>query len=77
MTLRPTKKPSRNVALMSAIFASGEEQRRIAQRARVPAEKLSHAIYGRRELDADEQKRVARVLKRSVADLFPATEAVA
>lgn len=64
------KKPQRNVALQSAIFASGKYQRIIAKRAKVDVAKLSHAMYGRRELNADEQKRVAQVLGVPVDELF-------
>lgn len=69
------KKVRRNVALQSAIFASEQEQRTIAKRAKVAPEKLSHAIYGRRQLDDAEQQRIAAVLKRPVAELFAADEA--
>lgn len=71
------QKPVRNIALKHAIFASGREQRRIAKLARVSAEKLSHAIYGRRVLDADERRRLAKVLQKSEDELFPAQEAMA
>lgn len=63
-------KPKRNVALQSAIFASGKFQRTIAKKAKVDVAKLSHATYGRRALSADEQRRVADVLGMSVEDLF-------
>ncbi len=66
------KKAPRNVALKNAIFATGKHQKRIARLANVPAEKLSHAIHGRRELDDDERKRLSRVLGKPEAELFPA-----
>lgn len=64
------KKPVRNVALKHAIFASGREQRRIAKLAKIPAEKLSHVIYGRRELTPEERERLAKVLDKSEDELF-------
>lgn len=65
------KKPAPNVALKMALFSSGVEQERIAKRARISPQKLSHAIYGRRVLDADERKRLATVLNKSEDELFP------
>lgn len=70
------KKSAPNVALKTAIFASGREQRRIAKMARIAPEKLSHVVHGRRELDDAERARLARVLGKSEAELFP-VEAVA
>lgn len=64
---------TKNVALKTAIFASGREQQRIAQLARIAPEKLSHVIHGRRALSDDERKRLARVLGKTEDELFPAT----
>lgn len=64
-------KPQPNVALKTAIFASGREQRRIAKLARIAPEKLSHVVRGRRELDDDERARLCRVLGKPEAELFP------
>lgn len=71
------KKPAPNVALKTAIFASGREQQRIAKLARIAPEKLSHVIHGRRELDDKERERLARVLGKPEAELFPSPEALA
>jgi transcriptional regulator with XRE-family HTH domain len=71
------QKPTRNAALKHAIFESGREQRRIAKLARISAEKLSHAIYGRRTLDAKERERLAKVLGKSEDELFGATQSEA
>lgn len=71
------KKTPPNVALKSAIFATGKHQKRIASLARIPAEKLSHAIHGRRELDDDERARLARVLGKPESELFDRVEALA
>lgn len=70
-------KPTKNVALKTAIFASGREQKRVAKLARIPAEKLSHVIHGRRELDARERKRLARVLDKPESELFGQPESIA
>lgn len=61
-----------NLALKFAIFASGRHQQDIARLARLEPQKLSHAIYGRRELMPREQIRLAKVLCRPVEELFPA-----
>ena len=54
-----------------AIFASGRAQQDIAREARIEPQKLSHVIYGRRELMPSDQRRVAKVLGYSVEELFP------
>lgn len=64
-------KQSLNVALKTALFATGKQQQKIAKAARIAPQKLSHVLRGRRELDADERKRLARVLDRSEEELFP------
>lgn len=71
------KKPAPNVALKSAIFATGKHQQRIARLARIQPQKLSHVIHGRRELDDAERDRLANVLGKSIGELFPIGEAVA
>lgn len=63
-------KPTLNVALKLALFASGKQQQRIAKAARIAPQKLSHVIRGRRELDSEERKRLARVLGKSEDELF-------
>lgn len=70
------QKRTPNVALKTALFATGKQQQRIARLARIPPQKLSHVIHGNRELDADERGRLARVLGKSEDELFP-SEAVA
>ena len=71
------KKPAPNVALKMALFATGRDQQDLAKRARVSPQKLSHVIHGRREFDAKERERLARVLGKSQDELFPSDEAVA
>jgi len=63
-----------NVALKTALFATGKRQERIAKAARIAPQKLSHVLRGRRELDEGERKRLARVLGRSEDELFGATQ---
>jgi transcriptional regulator with XRE-family HTH domain len=65
------KGPKPNVGLRTALWLSGLFQQDIAELANINAQKLSHAIYGRRALNADEQYRLANVLRRPVAELFP------
>lgn len=62
--------PRRLVALKAALFASGKHQQVIAKRARVAPQKLSHALKGRRELDAGERQRLAKVLGIPEQELF-------
>lgn len=67
-----------NTALKAALFATGKKQERIAALARIPPQKLSHAIYYRRELDDKERERLVKVLARfgvvrSVSELFAET----
>lgn len=73
----------RNVALKTALFATGKEQQQIARLARISPQDLSHVISGRREFDARERARLLSVLRRHgvntpEAELFPVSqEAVA
>jgi len=60
--------------LARAIFDSGQSQRAIAKKAGIEESKFSKIVNGWREASEDEKKRIARVLKRTVADLFPVTE---
>lgn len=67
---RPAPRPL-NVALKYAIVLSGKYQDEVARDADVPSPLLSHAIYGRRTLTADQRARVAQALNRREAELFP------
>lgn len=60
-----------NVALKSAIFATGKKQQRVARLAGITPQDLSHAIYGRRELSETQRARLAKLLGKSESDLFP------
>lgn len=62
--------PKPNVALRVAIAASGETQRAIAARARVPETRFSAIARGRIVPSVAEQKRIARTLASTVDRLF-------
>jgi transcriptional regulator with XRE-family HTH domain len=59
------------MALKVAILATGRTQQDVAREALIRPQALSHVIYGRRAAFADEQRRLAHVLRRTVAELFP------
>lgn len=63
-----------NLALKTAILASGKLQKRIARAARIDETSLSHIVRGRRPATEIERKRLARVLEKTEADLFPSIE---
>ena len=56
--------------LKSAIFESGKTQGEVARLSGINQTYLSQAIQGRLILRADEQRRIARVLKLNPAELF-------
>jgi hypothetical protein len=60
--------------LQRAIFEGGLLQRVIAKKAAIEESKFSKIVNGWRDASDEEKKRIARVLKRPVADLFPAKE---
>ena len=60
-----------NVALKVAIIESRLKSQDVARRIRITPVRLSHIVHGRRPAKASEQKALARVLDRHVADLFP------
>lgn len=64
--------PVLNLALKTAILASGKKQKRVAVEAHIDETTLSHIVRGRREPSDDERKRLARVLGRTVDQLFGA-----
>jgi len=57
--------------LRTAIFHSGIRQVVIAQKTEISEARLSKIANGYLEATADEKRRIARALKRSVQDLFP------
>lgn len=62
---------AKNVALKAAIFESPLFQDDIAAKTGIHYSKLSRIIHGKTEPSDAERKAIARVLKRSVHDLFP------
>ena len=66
-----------NVALKTAIFASGKHQYEIADQAGIRPAYLSAAVYGRVNLTGRERARLAKILGKPQAELFPSDEAVA
>lgn len=65
-----------NLALKMAVHASGKTQKRIAKLARMTEPRLSLIVRGHEEATADERKVLARVLDRSIEELFPALSGV-
>jgi hypothetical protein len=68
-----------NKALRIAIIERGLPQWKVAKRARVGEARMSGFVHERFEPTDEEKDRIARVLKKSPADIFPsaASEAVA
>jgi len=60
--------------LARAIFDSGQSQRAIAKKARIEESKFSKIVNGWRDASDDEKKRIARVLKRSMLEIFPGVQ---
>jgi transcriptional regulator with XRE-family HTH domain len=64
MTIAPT-------ALRTALFLSGLKQIEIAKRAAIHETRLSKISRGHVEATADEMKRLAKVLRKPVDEIFP------
>lgn len=60
-----------------AIFRSGKTQWDIAERADMHETRLSKIVRGRLQPSDDEKKALAKALKLTVVELFPASEAIA
>jgi transcriptional regulator with XRE-family HTH domain len=73
------KLATKNRALKIAIVDAAITQRRLAKRARIDETKLSRIISGEVLATPKEQKTIARILQRSIDELFstPDAEAVA
>jgi hypothetical protein len=69
------KQPAKNIALKVAIVERDITQREVARRADIPEVRLSLFVRGHLQPTEDEEKALARVLRRQRSDLFP-TEAV-
>jgi hypothetical protein len=61
----------RYLTLKFAIIADGRRQQDIATEALLRPQMLCDVLYGRRGVSRSEQLRLARVLKRPIAELFP------
>ena len=59
-----------NMALKLAIVESGIKQRALSLQVEISEGRLSEIVTGRTEPTPDEQKRIAKALKRKVDDLF-------
>lgn len=53
------------------IYESGLRQGFVAEQARIPENRLTQAVTGRCRLSDDEQQRLAKVLDKTVVELFP------
>jgi transcriptional regulator with XRE-family HTH domain len=71
------RSPFLNLALKTAILASGKPQKRIARDARIDETTLSHIVRGRRDPSPKERQRLAHVLGREESELFPSPVAEA
>ncbi len=65
----------RNIALAQAIEDSGWKQFRIAEKAGLTEQRLSHIKSGRTEATPDEQRAIAKVLQVPASRLFQAKAA--
>ena len=61
----------RTTPLKKIIYKSGYRQGYVAEQAGIPENRLTQAVTGRYDLSAHEQKRLAKVLNKTVAELFP------
>jgi len=67
--------PQRNGRLKQAIFESRfRQQNEVALQARIHETRMSDIINGRAIPTSQERARIAKLLKRSESDLFPARE---
>ena len=71
------KAPAMNLPLKMAIHASGKTQKRIAALARMTEPRLSLIVRGREAATDDEQEQLAKALKKSIDELFPARKSAA
>lgn len=59
-----------NFALKTAIIAAGTSQIEVAQKTHIHESRLSKIIRGYLSASDDEKRRIARVLRKSVDELF-------
>lgn len=62
---------TKNLHLRIAILETGRRERELAKRAGMSQTKFSNIKRGYSEPTEDDKKALARVLKRTVAELFP------
>lgn len=74
MTSR-AQKLTPNTALKLAIVASEQSQRLVARKARIDEVRMSKIVTGREEATEKERDRLAHILHRTAAELFPAAQA--
>ncbi len=72
--MKAQKKPTNNLALKIAIIETGKTARRIAHLSSIGEVRLSAFVRGRLVPSEREMKRLAKVLKRDPADLWPAAD---
>lgn len=63
-----------NIALKTAIMQAETTQIVIATKTGIHESRVSQIIRGHREPSDDEKRAIAKVLRRSVHDLFPSSE---
>ncbi len=61
----------KNIALKIAIVLAGESQTDLSARTGIERTRLNKVINGAAEPKPDEQRVLARALRRKIADLFP------
>lgn len=60
--------------LKETIYDSGLRQGVVAEQAGIPENRLTQAVTGRCRLSDAEKKKLAKILKKTVAELFPGDE---
>lgn len=63
-----------NTALAKAIIDSGKKKKTIARLTRMSPGMFSKILHGTRPASDRQRERLARVLNRPIADLFPAQD---
>lgn len=67
----------KHLSLKLAIVAARRTQREVSQRTGIPECRLSDIIHGKAEATSDERAKLARTLRKRIAELFAAEQAVA
>ena len=74
VSLRHNNDMPLNTALKIAIFETGLKQTVICHRADMTPWRLSRLLHGVTDATPDEKRKLAKVLKRRIAQIFPPTE---